>query len=321
MKKILLVALAAAAMVSCSQNEEIENAAQKAEINFKKVVKAGTKALITDDTNFSTFTVNGYKTPDVMSGTVELSTGFMDNIEITKANGWASTDKFYWPLTGKVQFFAISPLQTLNVGTGYPSFEYTVKDVTLQEDLVAANQVNKDKSSGAIVLPFQHLLTQVNFSIKGATADFTYTVSKIVLKGIKDKATFTYDGTENVGSWGTPSASNENLSYSCTGPFTVAPTTASPSVETKLETDKNALFMLMPQELSGATLEITYKAAPTSKPAEYTYDDTKIINLKGAWGMGKNIRYTLLLTNDATPIEYGTPTMGGWGEETPGTVE
>ena len=47
MKKILLTAVAALAIVGCSQNEEIEKAGEKAEINFGTVVKAGTKAAIT----------------------------------------------------------------------------------------------------------------------------------------------------------------------------------------------------------------------------------------------------------------------------------
>ena len=38
MKKILLAAVAALAIVGCSQNEEIEKAGEKAEINFGAVV-------------------------------------------------------------------------------------------------------------------------------------------------------------------------------------------------------------------------------------------------------------------------------------------
>lgn len=39
MKKILLAAVAALAIVGCSQNEEIEKAGEKAEINVGTVVK------------------------------------------------------------------------------------------------------------------------------------------------------------------------------------------------------------------------------------------------------------------------------------------
>lgn len=203
MKKILLVALAAAAMVGCSQNEEIENEAQKAEIKIGTIVKAGTKALITDDSNFAAFTVHGYKTAAAMSAETQLATGFIDNEALLKSNEWALSKTYYWPATGFVQFFATSPARVLDITTkaGYPTFEYTVNPVASQEDLVAAYVKDQTKSKDMITLPFAHLLTQVNFSIKGDTKDFTYTVSKLVIKGAKDKATFTFNGT-TTGSWG-----------------------------------------------------------------------------------------------------------------------
>lgn len=322
MKKILLVALAAAAMVSCSQNEEIENATQKAEIKIGTVVKAGTKAQVTDNTNFANFTVHGYKTADAMSGTTQLATGFIDGEALVSSNNWALSKTYYWPATGFVQFFATSPAQTLDITTtaGYPTFEYTVKDVAAQEDLVAACMKDQSKSKDVITLPFVHLLTQVNFSIKGDTKDFTYTVSKLVIKGAKDKATFTFDGSATAGSWSTPSASSANKEYVFTKDVVVAPTTANADATTKFEDDNTALFMLMPQNLAGVSFDITYTAAPTAKPTEYTYKGTKNVNFTGAWAMGKNIRYTLTLTSDATPVTLGAE-VGGWGTETPGTTE
>ena len=46
MKKILLAAVAALAIVGCSQNEEIEKAGEKAKINFGAVVSNATRANI-----------------------------------------------------------------------------------------------------------------------------------------------------------------------------------------------------------------------------------------------------------------------------------
>ena len=98
-------------------------------------------------------------------------------------------------------------------------------------------------------------------------------------------------------------------------PVSVTPTAAEPDAFTAFETSGNALFMLMPQDdLTGVTLEITYTAAPKDKSSEYTWNDTKVVNLTGSWGMGKNIRYTLTLTNNATPIKF-TPNVGIWTNE------
>lgn len=319
MKKILFVALAAATMMSCTENEVIENAGNKAAIDFGTVVKNGTRAAVTTIANFETFTVNGYKTEGAMGDAVALNSNFINNLAVSKSGSdWTYTGEYYWPLKEKVQFFATSPAQTLKLpATGYPTFDYTIKAEASQEDLVAANVIDKAKGAGAVVLPFQHLLTQVNFSIKGKTPDFTYTVAKLVIKGAKNAGTFTFNGANTVGGWTTLAATTAD--YTFEGSKVVAPTTADATVEEQFETDGNALFMLMPQTLSNVTLEITYTAAPTAKPKEYTYNDTKILSLTGEWGMGKNIRYTLELSNDASPIDFGTPTVGGWTNED-GTV-
>lgn len=62
MKKILLAAVAALAIVGCSQNEEIEKAGEKAEINFGAVVSNATRANIVNNADFKSFKVYGYKT-------------------------------------------------------------------------------------------------------------------------------------------------------------------------------------------------------------------------------------------------------------------
>lgn len=321
MKKILLAAVAALAIVGCSQNEEIEKAGEKAEINFGTVVKAGTKAAITETDNFATFTVRAYKTEDKMVAAPALSSVFMNDLLVERTlpnTEWIHTGTFYWPLSGYVQFFATSPKQALKVTTGYPTFDYTIATADKQVDLVAANVIDAEKTENAVDLAFQHLLTQINFSIKGDTEDFTYTVTKLELKGAKDKSTFTFDGSNTIGSWGTPTVSAANVSYI----YDEASVTVAPvkdlDLKSDFETTDNALFMLMPQTLTDVTLEITYSAAPTSDLTAKTFDGVKTVNLTGAWEMGKSIRYTLKLTSDAADITFN-PSVSGWGDETPGT--
>lgn len=52
MRKILLVALTAAAMVSCSENEGLENENTVNRIKFGTVVKTGTKTLVATTEEF-----------------------------------------------------------------------------------------------------------------------------------------------------------------------------------------------------------------------------------------------------------------------------
>ena len=224
MKKILLAVTAALAITGCSQNEEFDNAGQNAEISFGTIVRNSTRADILTTDNMKTFTVSGYKTAANMAADTQLTADFINGLKVDKnGSNWEyGGDTFYWPYSGKVHFFGTSPAQTLNITSlGYPTFEYTVKNVAAQEDLVAANLINKDKASGALMLPFQHLLTQVNFSIKGDTPGFTYTVTKIVLMGMKDKATFKFNGENTVGTWEGVTASYAILKYEHTGSLTL----------------------------------------------------------------------------------------------------
>ena len=64
MKKVLFLALAAAAVMSCSESEEIENAGQKAEIKLGTVVGNTTRATVTDLPELQKvgFTVYAYNT-------------------------------------------------------------------------------------------------------------------------------------------------------------------------------------------------------------------------------------------------------------------
>ena len=87
MKKILLAAVAALAIVGCSQNEEIEKAGEKAEINFTTIVGKTTRVtpMVTD--NFATFKVNAYNTAtvDMNAETVLGDKEFMKDITANKS--------------------------------------------------------------------------------------------------------------------------------------------------------------------------------------------------------------------------------------------
>lgn len=133
----------------------------------------------------------------------------------------------------------------------------------------------------------------------------------------KDKATFTFDGSATVGAWSSLVESVSGVTYEYAGTVTVTPTTADSNASASFETAGNALFMLMPQDnLTGVTVDVTYTAAPKNgeKLGEPTFDGTKTVNLTGSWGMGKNIRYTLTLTSDATSIKF-IPETGKWTDE------
>ena len=143
MKKVLFLALAAAAVMSCSESEEIENAGQKAEIKLGTVVGNTTRATVTDlpelqKVGFTVYAYNTGATTMASVATFDAMKEFMAAVKVTySAPDWSLTGgTYYWPMTDNLQFFAYG-----NPGTGaltynqpaagaiYPSITYTVADV------------------------------------------------------------------------------------------------------------------------------------------------------------------------------------------------
>lgn len=322
MKKILFLAMAAAALVSCSQNEEFENAAQKAEIKFAGVVKASTKATVVDNTNFEKFTVNGYATSGEMTNSTQLSTGFIDNYDVTKSGDtWGTTTtNFYWPFNQKVQFFATSPKQALDITTaaGYPTFSYTIAATSAeQKDLLVAKALNQTKETSGVadngvVLTFNHALTQVNFSVKGEDEN-TYKVSSITISGVGNTGTYKFEDN----SWESVSGSNITYSYPLIADLAVTGTTAIPAGA------DGAALMLMPQAMPTtadvAKVTVTYQVFKANTQIPLSDEITADADLKSStdWAPGNQFRYTLTLANEGDKIILGKPTVAGWDTETP----
>lgn len=311
MKKILLVALAAAAMVSCSQNEEIENAAQKTKIKMGAVVGSTTKAVVTDNTNFDTFTVVGYVTDGAMTPTTTFGEAFIPATKIDKSGAsWGTKElDYYWPYNKNVQFFATSPAQTLTVATGYPTFDYTVKGTsTEQEDLVAAKMIDQDKTKAGdngVVLPFTHALTQVNFSVKGADA-YTYKVSSITIKGLMNKGKYSFE----TGQWTSLDVDGEAPVYS----YPLITDASVTGTEGVAIGDTDAALMLIPQEMpaTGGVVTVEYQVFSQNTPISEVFTATADLAGTTAWKPGTKVRYTITLDNKGSKIVLGIPTVGGW---------
>lgn len=318
MKKSLLAAVAALAIVGCTQNEEIEKVGSKAEINFGAVVNNATRAAIVTNDGFKSFEVFGYKTATKIAADVSLE-GFMPGVTVEKQGdngGWGyTTGPYYWPLDGFVQFFATSPSQSLNVASGYPNFEYTVGTIDKQEDLLAANLIDKQKGENALQMPFCHLLTQVNFSIKGES-DFTYTLTKLELIGLADKGTFTFNGASTAGTWTTEKLETPT-EYIYTGSFDLV---SNGTNTVDLDTEHSALFMLLPQTIAAnaVTVRVTYSAKTTTDGQLTLNGGVKEVSLPAVtWEKGKRVRYTLNLTSDATQVTFGEPAWTDWSDSEP----
>lgn len=298
MKKILLAVAAVATFASCSQNEEFENVGQKAEIKIGTT--AVTRATVMETKDFKTFRAFGYAFDkgttygDATAGAKILDGTFTS----TDGNAWSvvGDEKFYWPATDQVIFFGYSPeLSTVNgdvytYAQGYPTIKYTVNStIKDQADFLVAQTAGMTKTSdGAVSLGFSHALTQIEFKLKGDDKDVTYTVTGLALKGIAKSGTYSYKDKK----WAADTAAENKDNYSITGLNTTI--TGITPVELTADTQ---LMILMPQELSGASVEVTYSAKKTVDGKDVILLDnvTKTATITGIWGVGEKTVYTLVL--------------------------
>lgn len=303
MKKILLVALAAAAMVGCSQNEEIDNISKNAEIKVTPVVKGTTRAAVVNNDNFAAFTVKGYAVVTADIPNTGVGTAFMSQDYTGKQGAWNTTSgDAYWPLNKAMHFFAYptSGVTYAASGTGYPTIEFKIAATAgAQTDLVVAHTSLADKpSNNALALLFKHILTRVNFSYEPADPQCTYTVSKITINDVQGgTAMYTFD--ESNGSWGDGSETAVDYDYTIGTPV-------ADGDSFKLDAaDGNGSLMLLPQDVAGKKISITYT---TVKAGENLFNGTKTVDLPtgATWGIGQNIRYNLTLPVGAEKVTVTT---------------
>lgn len=314
MKKILFAAVAALAIVGCTQNEEFDNMGSKAEIKVGTVVKATTKAAVTDDTNFEAFKVNAYIVSVANIAANGLGDAYMDGVEYKGGKGkWATTGgTYYWPIDEKMQFFAY-PSTITDFGTtdkSYPSFTFAVAAAAAsQTDLVVAHASDATKAAdnSALILTFKHILTRVNFSYKPEEAGYEYTISSIKIKDLRGgSAKYTFD--EKDGSWDNTGATTTTYEY----PITVSATAVNDYYALG---DANASLMLLPQSIAGKVIEISYK---TEKNGHKFFEGTKTVTIPAetaAWEIGQNIRYKLTLPVAGEAVKLDAA-VSNWNEET-----
>lgn len=316
MKKILFAALAALAITSCTQNEEIEAPSQKSEVNFKTVVGKASRATPMLDAAFNNFKVYAYNTGATEQASVTQlgETTFMPGVKVEKKGdpqAWTVDGTYYWPATAKVQFFAYSPMESTaltnwTANGQYPSFSYTVEPVATQEDLIIAQAIDKDKTTNAttgVNLTFKHILTQINFSAKGETNNYTYTITAIKISGVNQTNTYTYAGLDNApaGTWGavpTDPVEEENA-YVYDGDYTATIN----GTEIDLHKADGAL-LLLPQTLpNGAKITISYSVNDNNGNEIFNGNGT--VDLKDAvWKAGSKINYTLTLSNNGVAVKF-----------------
>lgn len=286
MKKFMFAAMAALAITSCSQSEEFDALGSKSEINFNTAVTRGT-VLVTKD--FNQFKAHGYAhAGDVVFSGETVGAEIMDGT-FNFTTVWAEKDskKFYWPAAGKVAFFGYSPVVNAVYAydsPGYPTVAYTVNaTIADQKDFVVAAVPDQAKAE-SVALSFKHALTQVMFKLKGADANVAYSVTKVVLKGVKDKGTYDF-GTKVWTIAGDATDANYTIDLS-------TPVEFKGDATAKALDGNDQLLILMPQTISDVSVEVTYTAKKGETPL---FEGTLKATLNATWVVGEKNTYTLAL--------------------------
>lgn len=321
MKKILFAAVAAMAITGCSQNEEIEKAAQPVEIGFGTIVKTTTRAVVTNKANLGNFKVHSYITGATYDGTA-LGNAYMNGVlyetsdNLTWTKNADDTKTYYWPSASdkSVQFFAYPSALVTDFSapaTGYPSFTYTVAAAD-QKDLVVAHEQNKTATSdgvdnGSLTLGFKHILSRINFAYVPGASDLTYTVSAIKIAGITGgKAKYSFDATN--GQWDLADGTSQEYTYTVTQSSTLVT-----DKSYYLLGDESASLMLLPQSVADKVITVTYKSQDANGVVVFEGDKTVTLPANSKWEVGQNVLYILTLPAGGTEMTV-VPAVSDWGE-------
>lgn len=324
MKKLFLfVAIAALGFASCSEESfdgNNDNSSKK--IQFKTMVGKNNNLKVTELTTAglqsSGFTVTALNSALLDFDGSNGYTSYISQLPVTYGTSWTYSGTYYWPEDSyKLSFFAYGGDAVTSWAAttpSFPSFSYTIKsDASTQKDLVAAMQLNKTNMATALALDFKHILTQVNFSIKGQVSGLKYVVKKIEIIGAKSSGTYTYNAT--TGEWSSQAGTADYTYFDgSVTPTTIDYNTASFTSFGDGGVGAKAL-MLMPQDNTGVKIKVTYDIVNTggsfvkeNKVAEYTF-------ASGTWTLGTKIRYNITLPV-ATNMITLSATVSGWGTET-----
>ena len=223
MKKIFLIGLTAAAMLaSCSNDETVEMAQQKA-IGFSNAfVNNGTRSV--DDPSFTTltlkdFAVYGFTQKGQIFNGEKVSKGG------TASTGWSYNNVQYWVPGNTYTFGAIAPhsvagnVSNVTLPTGATKVEmevaFTNKDAD-QVDLLHAAPTQITGVTATYTTPvsmtFNHQLSKVKFSFQNSVGEgYNVKVSNVKITDAFKEGTLTVAAAGNT--WGGQTNKNLELNF------------------------------------------------------------------------------------------------------------
>lgn len=270
--KILAVAVVATVFASCSNEEELANVG-KSESNairfagISGLSDTRTTPIGTQNLTSTNFDVMAFMSSDnaLFMGGKHVSGASDHGVKIVyKTSAWDYDDPdkvAYWPTSGDVDFYAVSPAITDDLvlqGFAYDmtSAAKTISYTTVDEynskgtnhDVMYAVTKGRNKENNGtkpVQMNFKHILSQVVFKAKTTSSILEVDVDSVKIHNFVHSGKFTLPAGE-------PAMSNWKLSPAAKGAYTVKLNAA--NVKTKNAvvnlSDMNSPMMLIPQKLT-----------------------------------------------------------------------
>lgn len=324
-KSFLMFGVAAMALASCTQNEVVEYAENRA-IQFDTFVNNNTRAvteLKTEGlTQFNVFAYHG------TTNTVDYK-----NVLVTgkSSSGWTPAANAYWQAGNAYEFAAysdqngeLSNVSFANKTLTFTGYEVAGKDlVAAQTSVASKTDVN---SYTAVNLTFYHMLSQIKFTFTNSdAADYNLAISNIkITAGKTATGTFAMSG-------GTPS-----ISWTSTADGEYIIENIIDIAEGANRTTESKSLLILPQNTDN--LNVTFTATLTDaggiKIAEGNFEaplDIDNSNSNSNWEPGYRYNYTATLNGSDVPVDptdpdvkpivitFGTITVNPWENSTPDT--
>lgn len=329
--KILAVAAVATVFASCSNEEELANVG-KSESNairfagISGLSDTRTTPIGTHNLTSTNFDVMAFMNSDnaLFMGGKHVSGVSDHGVKIVyKTSAWdyADPDKVaYWPTSGDVDFYAVSPAITddlVHHGFAYDmtSAAKTITYTTVDEyhsdtegtnhDVMYAVTKGRNKENNgamAVQMNFKHILSQVVFKAKTTSSILEVDVQRVKIHNFVHSGMFTLPAGE-------PAKSDWSLSPVVKGAYTVKLNAANVVTKNAVVdlSDMNSPMMLIPQTL---TKWSTYSAGRAVSKLEA--DNAKECYLEIAMKLKQNDSYLIGSAAAYTTVYVPFDNATGW---------
>ena len=303
--KFILAAAFAAALVSCSQDENLNSSNDYTQlINSGQIAFATTNASKADTRAGETLTSlsNFYVTA------VNNSNAYYFTEQQFSKDGsvFTSPTKFYWPTTGTLSFYAVNYKGTISSATAVPTYTYTEWDGN--KDLVAAT-VKASEKQIPCPLTFKHLTAKVGYKAlaKDQTEELSYSLYAVRMT-TPAKGTYTFDNaSQGTGTWNIDNNTTKTYDYGL-------PSSGVTFNQTGSNASGNTTFNVLPVTNGNITFEVEYKVLKNGNViSDFTGTNKKTVTVTNPnLTPGKKYVYNFLLTRGTDETITFSTTVSAW---------